>query len=125
MPLTHEQALELVCVIEERRAALLEELRKDMGRARADNMEELAGPAPDPGDESVARNIVELDHAEVTREVGELRQLDEARRRFDEGSYGNCIACGADIDYRRLRVHPAAIRCIRCQEKFEEERMVE
>ena len=125
MPLTHEQALELVCVIEERRAALLEELRKDKGGARADNMEELAGPAPDPADESVARNIVELDHAEVTREVGELRQLDEARRRFDEGSYGNCIACGADIDYRRLRVHPAGILCIPCQEKFEKERMLE
>ena len=119
MPLTREQALELVCVIEDRRSALLDELRKDLGQSGADSMDELAGPSPDPGDESVARMIAELDQAEVSRDVGELRRLDEARRRFDEGSYGNCIDCGDDIDYRRLRVQPAAIRCVRCQERFE------
>ena len=125
MPLTREQALELVCVIEDRRSALLDELRKDLGQSRADSMDEIAGPSPDPGDESVARMIAELDQAEVSRDVGELRRLDEARRRFDEGSYGNCIDCSADIDYRRLRVQPSAIRCIHCQEKFEKGRMVE
>jgi RNA polymerase-binding transcription factor DksA len=125
MPLTREQALELCCVIEDRRAALLDELRKDLGQTRADSMGEIAGPAPDPGDESVARMIAELDQAEVSRDVGELRRLDEARRRFDEGSYGNCADCGNDIDYRRLRVQPAAIRCIRCQERFEKARMLE
>jgi len=125
MPLSREQALELCCVIEDRRAALLDELRKDLGQARADSMHEIAGPAPDAGDESVARMIAELDQAEVSRDVGELRRLDEARRRFDEGSYGNCVGCGADIDYRRLRVQPAAIRCVHCQEKLEKGRMVE
>jgi len=125
MPLTREQALELCCVIEDRRALLLDELRKDLGQTRADSMHEIAGPSPDAGDESVARMIAELDQAEVSRDVGELRRLDEARRRFDEGSYGNCVDCGTDIDYRRLRVQPAAIRCIHCQEKFEKGRMVE
>ena len=119
MPLTREQALELCCVIEDRRAALLDELRKDLGQARSDSIEEIAGPVADAGDESVARMIAELDQAEVSRDVGELRRLDEARRRFDEGSYGNCTDCGADIDYRRLRVQPAAIRCIQCQARFE------
>lgn len=125
MPLTRQQALELCCVIEDRRATLLDELRKDLGQTRADSMHEIAGPAPDAGDESVARMIAELDQAEVSRDVGELRRLDAARRRFDEGSYGNCIDCGSDIDYRRLRVQPAAIRCIHCQERFEKGRMVE
>lgn len=119
MPLTHEQAAELSSAIEQRRAALLDELRKDLGRARSDTVNELAGPAPDPGDESVARAIAELDRAEVSRDVGELRQLEEARRRFDEGSYGQCADCGNEIDYRRLRVNPAATRCIRCQERYE------
>jgi DnaK suppressor protein len=85
MALAHEQALELVSVIEQRRGALL----------------------------------AELDQAEVSRDVGELRQLDEARRRFDEGSYGMCADCGCDIDYRRLRVNPSATRCVRCQERHE------
>lgn len=81
MPLTREQALELCCVIEDRRA--------------------------------------ELDQAEVSRDVGELRQLDQARQRFDEGSYGSCVDCGSEIDYRRLRVNPAAVRCIQCQTHYE------
>ena len=124
MPLTREQALELVCVIDDRRSALLGELRQDMDQARAGALGELDGPA-DPGDESVARMIAELDQAEVSREVGELRQLEAARRRFDEGVYGVCTDCSMEIDYRRLRVQPSAIRCIHCQERFEKGRMVE
>jgi DnaK suppressor protein len=119
MPLTREQALELCCVIDSRRASLLEELRKDLGQTRADSLEEITKAVPDTGDESVARMIADLDQAEVTREVDELRRLEEARRRFDEGSYGTCTDCGNEIDYRRLRVNPAAIRCIRCQTRFE------
>jgi RNA polymerase-binding transcription factor DksA len=119
MALTREQALELCCVIEDRRAALLHELRKDLGQARADSIEEVAGPVADAGDESVARMIAELDQAEVSRDVGELRQLDQARQRFDEGSYGSCMDCGDEIDYRRLRVFPAAVRCIQCQTRYE------
>jgi RNA polymerase-binding transcription factor DksA len=119
MPLTREQALELCCVIEDRRASLLDELRKDLGQTRADSLEEITKAVPDSGDESVARMIAELDQAEVSRDVGELRRLDEARKRFDEGSYGECLDCGGEIDYRRLRVNPAAIRCILCQARFE------
>src|SRR5262249_60239587 len=113
-----EQALEPRPGIDGRRAAVIEELRKDFGRARADALEEIAGPAPDPGDESVARVIAELDQAELSRDASELRQLDEARRRFDEGSYGVCVDCGGDIRYRRLRANPSALRCIRCPEGF-------
>jgi len=119
MPLTREQALELCCVIEDRRASLLDELHKDLDQTRANSLEEITNAVPDSGDESVARMIAELDQAEVSRDVGELRRLDAARRRFDEGSYGDCIDCGTDIDYRRLRVNPAAIRCIQCQSRFE------
>ena len=119
MPLTREQALELCIVIEARRDAIAEELRKDLGRARSATLDELIGPVPDPGDESVARTIADMDQAEVERDLGELRRLDEARRRFDEGTYGVCMDCGRDIDYRRLRAAPAAIRCIDCQSRFE------
>ena len=115
MPLTREQALELCCVIDERRTALLDELRRDLGQARADTLDELAGPAPDPGDESVARMIAELDQAEVSRDVGELRQLDEARRRFDEGSYGVCATCGGAIAAERLDALPTTTQCVSCK----------
>ena len=119
MALTPEQANEMRRVIDGRRAALLNELRKDVDRSREQQYGELAGTAPDAGDESVADLIADLDHAEVEREVGELRQLDAARSRMDEGSYGECVQCGADIQYERLRATPSALRCIDCLELFE------
>ena len=119
MALTQEQAKELRGAIEQRRSALLAELRKDVSRSREQQYGELAGPAPDPGDASVADLIADLDHAEVERDVGELRQLDAARSRIEEGSYGECSQCGRDIQFERLRANPSALRCIDCQTLYE------
>ena len=119
MALTREQSIELGYVIEERRSALLDELREDVKRVRGEQHEELAGASPDAGDESVAELIAGLDQAEVAREMDELRAIEAARQRFSEGNYGVCLDCGGDIDYRRLRAYPAAIRCIDCQRRHE------
>ena len=119
MPLTPEQSQELRNVIEQRRRELLTELNQDVNRAREQQYGELAGPAPDTGDESVADLISDLDHAEVERDLGELRQLEAARGRIAEGSYGECVQCGSDIDYRRLRANPSALRCVDCQALYE------
>jgi DnaK suppressor protein len=119
MPLTREQSIELGYVIGERRSTLIDELREDVKRVRGEPREEIAGPAPDTGDESVAELIEGLDQAEVARELEELRALEAARNRFSQGNYGICLDCGGDIDYRRLRAYPAAIRCIECQRRYE------
>ena len=119
MALTQEQGLELSAVLGERRRALLAELREDAARVRRERYGELAGPAPDAGDESVADLISDLEQADLTRDLGELRQVEAACERMAEGTYGQCIDCGRDIDYRRLRVSPAALRCIDCQTRFE------
>jgi len=119
MALTREQSIELGCVIEERRHALLQELREDVARARREQFGELAGTSPDAGDEAVADLIADLDQAEVVREVAELRAIEAARRRFVDGKYGVCVDCGGEIDYRRLRASPAALRCIDCQRRYE------
>jgi RNA polymerase-binding transcription factor DksA len=117
--LTREQCIELQMVIEERRNALIHELRESVARTRRDSYSEIAGPAPDPGDESVADLISDLDQADVSRDLGELREIEAARNRIAEGSYGTCVNCGNEIDYRRLRAFPAAMRCIDCQRIFE------
>jgi|1185.fasta_scaffold148978_1 DnaK suppressor protein len=119
MPLTREQTEELGSTIEQRRRALVEELREDLARSRGTPPRELSGAAPDPGDESVADLIGDLDRAEVARELDELRNIEAAKRRLEEGSYGECIDCGLDIGYGRLRANPSAVRCIICQTRYE------
>jgi DnaK suppressor protein len=119
MALTQQQTQDLHATIEQRRSALLAELRDDVERVRRHRYEDLAGPAPDPADESVAALIADLDHADVGRDLTELRSLEAARNRLAEGSYGVCADCGGDIGFERLRATPAAIRCIQCQTAYE------
>jgi len=119
MALTDKQTQELHTTIEQRRAALLAELREDAERVRKDRFEDLAGAAPDPGDESVATLIGDLAHADMGRDLEELRSLEAARSRLADGSYGTCMDCGGDIGFERLRATPSAVRCIDCQKVHE------
>ncbi len=119
MALTPQQTQELQGAIERRRAALLSELREDMERVRRDRHEDLAGPAGDPGDESVATLIADLDQADLGRDLSELRAIEAARTRLSDGSYCTCSECGGDIGYERLKANPAAVRDIACQTHFE------
>ena len=119
MPLTDQQAQELRRMVEARRNALLDELREDAARTREQPYAEHAGPAPDAGDESVATLIADLEQADVTRDLDEFRALEAARERLKEGGYGVCIDCRNDIGYERLKASPAALRCVRCQDRHE------
>jgi DnaK suppressor protein len=119
MALTPQQTQELQTAIEQRRVALLAELREDVDRVRKDRHEDLAGSAPDRGDESVATLIADLDHADVGRDLTELRGLEAARTRLTDGSYGICANCGGEIGFERLRANPAAVRCVECQRVHE------
>jgi len=119
MALTQNQERELAKAIDGRRATLISELQQGTERVREDQHDAIAGTVPDAGDESVAALIADLDHAEVSRDVAELRSLEAARSRMKEGSYGVCSTCGIDIPFARLQATPSAERCITCQEKYE------
>jgi DnaK suppressor protein len=119
MALTTQQTEELQGLIDKRRNTLVAEIRQDMAKARAEPFGELAGAAPDAGDESVATLIQDLDQFDVSRDVSELRELDAARGRIKSGEYGTCTDCGSDIEFARLRANPGAARCITCQQTYE------
>lgn len=119
MPLNRRQTIQLARSIEERRAALIAEIRGDVARTREEQYGTLAGATPDRGDEAVADLIADLGEAEVTRDLGELRELEAASKRIADGTYGRCLDCGGDIPFERLRAQPAAARCVECQARHE------
>jgi DnaK suppressor protein len=119
MALKPEQVQELKALVDQRRAALAREFGDDLQRVREDRLDNVVGAVPDPGDESVQSLIQDLDQADASRDLSELRTLEAARARIDDGSYGICINCGQDIGFERLRANPGAERCIRCQTQFE------
>jgi RNA polymerase-binding transcription factor DksA len=99
------------------------ELRAEVQGARAEEAERPSeqggkqqGDFGDQGEEHI-RGAVR--YAEQERDIEELRDIDDARERMAEGSYGECITCGCEIPLQRLMVQPTAKRCIHCQEVFE------
>ena len=57
--------------------------------------------------------------ARAERDSSELTEVADALERVQHGRYGVCEACGKDIGYTRLLVHPAARRCVSCQQTVE------
>jgi RNA polymerase-binding transcription factor len=52
--------------------------------------------------------------ASEQRRVVEIARIEAALKRLDDGSFGECLGCGEDIEARRLAVDPAATLCIDC-----------
>lgn len=119
MALTNEQLGELQRAIEQRRDALLAEVHEDVARARDESYGAVAGAVADSGDEAVADLLSDLDQAEVSRELREVRELEAALARLEEGGYGRCTDCGLEIDFERVHANPAATRCVQCQRVHE------
>lgn len=119
MELTEKQKQEFRKLVRTRREQLVSELLEDVARSRDESFAGVAGPVTDLGDEALADLLADLDNAEVSRDLREIRALDAALARLDDGSYGNCVDCGGEIGLERLRAYPTAERCIRCQEVHE------
>ena len=119
--LARNEVVELEQMLRERQLALRGEIRETLLRSEHEHHKDLAGMVSDIGDESVANVLADLDAAAVDRDVGELREVENALLRLRWNAYGACMDCGEDIGYARLRAQPAAARCIACQERRERE----
>ena len=58
---------------------------------------------------------VAIDEVTLSHAASELRQVTAARRRIEDGSYGDCQDCGEPIAERRLLAMPATRYCTECQ----------
>lgn len=48
-----------------------------------------------------------------------VQEIDDALRKFADGTYGRCATCGQPIAEKRLLARPEATHCIECQSKLE------
>lgn len=117
--LTREQLEEFRRMLEERRDALRKQIRDELLKADEERYSELAGQVHDPEEASVADMLVDLNLATIELHVKELREVEDALARIRDGEYGTCVECGGPIGEERLRAYPTALRCIRCQDRWE------
>jgi len=103
----------------ERAAELRADIRRELLKRNVEHYADLAGEITDRSEESVADLLVDVNLAEISRDVEELRDVEAALERVGDGTYGVCSQCGADIEHDRLSAVPAASRCYGCQVEFE------
>jgi DnaK suppressor protein len=117
--LNAEQSTTMQARLRERASQLRAEIRSTLERSADETHVRIAEQARDTEDDSFSNLIVDLNLAEIDRDAGELRRIDTALARINEGSYGQCESCGQEIPQARLQAEPTALRCVRCQELFE------
>ena len=117
--LTKKQLQALRQSMLDRQRTLIAEVDDQRAQAAADGNSEAQFGVGDTGDESVVRMMTDLHLQEAGRDLEELRDIDAALRRMDDGSYGDCDDCGNEIGYPRLEAQPTATRCVQCQALYE------
>ncbi|WP_415884263.1 TraR/DksA family transcriptional regulator [Neptuniibacter sp. QD34_54] len=100
--------LELNRLLIQLKAELEEELRDQISSTSVSEVRDI-------GEE--VEHTVELERQFETlqRHHDEIAECQAALKRIEEGSFGECINCGEEIELTRLKANPTASRCIRCQ----------
>ena len=95
------------------------ELRHTMNRAAQDGRDADLESAQDIADRAANSYNKEFLFSQSNNERQLLQMVDNALGRIREGTFGECISCGADINAKRLEAVPWTRHCIECQEKAE------
>jgi DnaK suppressor protein len=118
--LTHEQLDALRTRLDDRQRVLLIETRDELEKSEHRQYAEVVDRAPiDEGDQSVGIELADLNMGMMNRHIREIREIEAAKARIDDGSYAICVECGRDIGFERLLAQPTALRCVDCQEQWE------
>ena len=107
---TREKLLEM-------RAQLLRNTQSDLQEGREQTKDE----GMDTYDIASDARDREISHILTDRDRGKLEAIDEALSRVDDGSYGLCEDCGAEIAEGRLQALPFTRLCVTCQSDRERE----
>jgi DnaK suppressor protein len=114
------------------RGRQLEDLRKLLSSQREAMATELRqSTAEFLNEETAYTDSVDMASAETDRNLAAqmnnreretLFQMDEALRRLDMGTFGNCEQCEEEISAARLKVYPFTTLCVDCKAELESEK---
>lgn len=117
--LSEAQIREFQLMLKRRFYILRAEVRDALLRSDNENYRKLAGEVHDLGEQAVADLLVDINLAEIDRDIEEIRDIDAALLRITGHCYGICADCRKAIAISRLQAYPTAKRCIECQCAYE------
>jgi RNA polymerase-binding transcription factor DksA len=106
----------------ERRRQLWERVERLCSESAQDNprdLGEISSLPTHPADLGTEAFEQERDFGLAERCSAEIREIDRALLRIDEGGYGICEQCDQRISEERLLALPSAALCARCQSEQE------
>jgi DnaK suppressor protein len=95
------------------------ELRYAMTRTAQDGRDADVESAQDIADRAASSYTKEFLFHQSNNERQLLQMVDGALDRIRDGSFGQCVSCGEEINPKRLEAVPWTRHCIACQEKLE------
>jgi RNA polymerase-binding transcription factor len=96
------------------------ELRQNVSRTAQDGREADLETAQDVADRAANSYTKEFLFSQSNSERQILQMVEGALVSIREGSFGECISCGEEINPKRLEAVPWTRHCIACQEKLEQ-----
>ena len=106
-------------ILEDRRREILSEVKGKIRDVRTEGSSSKLNEVFDAGESSEADIQEDIEFALIQMKAETLNKINEALRRLDEGTYGNCFECGDEVAEARLRALPFAVRCKDCEEARE------
>lgn len=96
---------------QERLQKRLDELSRRLGK--------IESSLDQPGNPNIEDQATERENDEVLEGLGdagltEIRMIHAALHRIEDGAFGECVNCGAEISEERLDLLPHAPRCRHC-----------
>ncbi len=102
-----------------------QELRRMVSRTQQDGRSADEDTAQDIADRAASSYNKEFLFHQSNNDRQLLQMVDGALSRIREGTFGECISCGKEINPKRLEAVPWTRHCIECQEKLEQGRLEE
>ncbi|HTA22103.1 MAG TPA: TraR/DksA family transcriptional regulator [Terriglobales bacterium] len=102
-----------------------QELRRMVTRTEQDGRTVDEDSAQDIADRAASSYTKEFLFHQSNNDRQLLQMVENALSRIREGTFGECISCGKDINAKRLDAVPWTRHCIECQEKLEQGQLEE
>jgi DnaK suppressor protein len=96
-----------------------QELRQMVSRNQQDGRSADEEATQDIADRAASSYNKEFLFSQSNNDRQLLQMVDGALARIREGSFGECVSCGKEINPKRLEAVPWTRHCIECQEKAE------
>lgn len=118
--LTAEQLDVLIKLLGAQESLLVAGVDEHVAALRGSRAAETTTPVGDIADQAERELVRDRQLAVVDHDLRALTDIQAARGRLADGSINRCVDCANDIGFERLQAYPTAVRCVLCQDRYEQ-----